>query len=86
MGVPFGLGGWRGSIALLSHGVLHRMKNDYRLVLSHACEEAHFSQSAGSGILLFDLPEERGVASHESISERYVVELPEEACSTGIAV
>lgn len=36
--------------------------------------EAHFSQSAGSGILLFDLPEERGVASHESISERYVVE------------
>jgi hypothetical protein len=62
------------------------MKKDHQLLLSHACEETHVSQSAGYGILLFDLTSEHGVASHESISELYVVELPEEACPTGIAV
>ena len=86
MGVPFGLGGWRGSITLLEYCVLHRIKKDHRLVWSHACEETHVSQSAGYGIFLFDLTEEHGVASHASISGLDVVALPEEACPTGIAV
>jgi hypothetical protein len=55
MGVPFGLVGWRGSITLLEYCVLHRIKKDHHLLLSHACEETHVSQSAGYGILLFDL-------------------------------
>jgi hypothetical protein len=86
MGVPFGVVEWRGSIPLLSYCVLHRMKKDHRLFLSHAWEETHFSQSARYGSLLFDLTYWHSVAFHESISELYVVELPEEACPTGIAV
>jgi hypothetical protein len=45
------------------------MKQDHRLFLSHAWEETHFSQSAGYGILLFDLTYWHSVAFHESISE-----------------
>jgi Tn3 transposase DDE domain-containing protein len=29
-------GGWRGSISILSYCVLHRMKQDHHLLLSHA--------------------------------------------------